>query len=474
MLATTRSTRLVLAAGLAAWIAAAVAIWLEAAPLGHDEAQYAIAAKDVIEGGYERWFYLSKGMSYLAVPGVLAGGSELALRLIPLVFGVGFVLAVWAVARRACGDETAAWTVAALAAARPYLRHAADLLSDMPAAACLLAATAVILGELRRTEGEGGEAGEGSGVGGVSWRAVLVAPLLAAAFYLRYASCVPIAFLGGAWLVLGWRGIARRPAPVLVAAALFLLLLVPHAVAAIRLTGSPLGILLESSQVVPNAYVGQGLVTYLASNPIAFYGVLMPPILVTGLVAAPVLAWRARDRAAGLLWLAAVPSIIVLALITEAQARYIFFGTALLAILGVDALRRALGRAPLGARRALGAAAAASLVATWAFVLAGQLRHGERRARSHAPTLRAAAAIRADAAGRVCRFLGQQYTQLDWYGGCRSAEAVGYPPPGVLLYVVRTTTGGWQPEVSGDPARHTVILDVPGVVHVERIGYPLR
>src|SRR5262245_20076874 len=129
--------RLVFAAGLAAWIANAVAIWLSAAPLGHDEAQYAIAAKDLLTGGYERWFYLSKGMSYVALPGVLAGGSELALRFLPMLFGIGFVLGVWAVARRAFGDVTAACIVVVLASARSYVKLSAELLSDMPAAACL-------------------------------------------------------------------------------------------------------------------------------------------------------------------------------------------------------------------------------------------------------------------------------------------------------------------------------------------------
>jgi hypothetical protein len=459
---TATPTRLLLAAGLAAWVASAVAVWLTAAPLGHDEAQYAIATADLLAGRPARWFYLSKGMSVVALPGVLAGGSELALRFVPLLLGVGFLLAAWLVARRTCGDATAAWTVAVLAGARPYLRLSAELLSDLPAAACLLAATAVIVAELPPGAAAAGERPRELQL--PRWRAVLAAPLLAAALYLRYASCVPIAWLGIAWLILGWRGIVRRPAPIIATAALFLLLCVPHAWSAIQLTGSPLGIFLESSRVVPNDYVGEGLAAYLTRDPFLHYGLLLPPILIAG-IAAP--RWRALR--ARLLWGVALASIAAIALITQAQTRYIFFGTALLAILGVDAIRRAIERLAPRPRRVIAACAAAVVALTWVLVLRGQLRRGPSRAASNAATLAAAEAIRTDAAGRRCTFLGRHDTQLEWYSGCRTAAAEAYPPPGLWLYVVRDRSPGWQPQLAGGPGRHTAILDVPELVRVERV-----
>jgi 4-amino-4-deoxy-L-arabinose transferase-like glycosyltransferase len=458
-------TRLVFAIGLAAWVANAVAIWLVAAPLGHDETQYAIAAKDLLAGAPERWFNLSRGATVVAIPGVLSGGSEIAMRLVPLLFGFGFVLAAWQVARRAFGDATAAWTVVALAVARSYMKFSAELLSDMPAATCLLAATAVILGELR----PGPAGGASDPDDRPRWRAVLVAPLLAAALYLRYASCVPIAFLGVAWLVFGWRGIARRPAPIVATAALFLLLCVPHARSAIELTGSPLGIVLESSRAVPNKYVGEGLVAYLMLNPFVLYGWLMPPILIAGL-ASVLAAWRSGARRAVFLWLVAIASIVVIALITEAQVRYIFFGMTLLAILGVDAILRTIEHRLPRARRSIAAGAAAVIAVVWVFVMLGQLRHGARRTKGEgAASFVAAEAIRNDAAGRPCEVLGRHDPQLEWYSGCRAAQVVAYPAPGVWLYVVRDQTPGWQPELSGGPGRHTALLDRPGFVRVERV-----
>lgn len=467
MLPAATLTRLVLAVGLAAWIANVVAIWLSAAPLGHDESQYAISAKDLLAGDPERWLYVSRGMTFIALPGTLAGGGELALRFIPLLLSIAFVLSAWLVARRAFGDATAAWTVVALAVARSYTKFSTDLLSDMPAATCLLAATAVILGELR--PGRAGPGATSEPDDRPRWRAVLVAPLLAAAFYLRYASCIPIALLGVAWLSFGWRGIVRRPAPIVATAALFLLLCVPHAWSAVELTGSPFGILFESRRIVPNAYVGEGLVSYLTVNPFVRYGWLMPAILIAG-IAAVLPASRSGHRRAVFLWLVAISSIVALALITEAQVRYIFFGVALLTMLGVDLIRRALERCPTRARRVLVAGVVAVIATVWVFVMLGQLRHGAARVGgASGATFVAAEAIRSDAAGRRCGVLGRHDPQLEWYSGCRAAQVVEYPPPGVWLYVVRDHTPGWQPELSGGPGRHTVILDRPGFVHVERV-----
>jgi hypothetical protein len=272
-----------------------------------------------------------------------------------------------------------------------------------------------------------------------------------------------------AWLCFGWREIVRRPAPIVATAALFLVLCVPHAWYAIALTGSPLGILLESRQVVPNSYVGEGLVTYLSWNPLVRYGWLMPPVLIAG-IAAIVPAARSGARRASFLWVVAVTSIVVLALITEAQTRYIYFGLTLLTILGVDVIRRAIEACSPRARRVIVACLLVVIATVWGFVMHGQLRHGASRAAgSDAPTFAAAAAIRTDAAGRRCEVLGQHDPQLEWYSGCRAAQVVAYPPPGVWLYVVRDRTPGWQPELSGGPGRHTTILDRPGFVHVERV-----
>ncbi len=299
-----RRTALLLAAGLVAWTASTAIVWLGGPPLGHDEAQYTLAAADLVGGEEPRWFYVSPGTSLLAVPGVVAGGGEVALRLPVFLLGIGFVLAAAAVAWRCFGAATAAWVVAVLAGMRSFTRLGAELLSDLPATALLLAGTAVIAAEATREDGP-------------RWRTLLAAPLLAGALYLRYASCVPIAILGAAALASGARPILRRPAPVAATAALFLALLVPHARTAIEVTGSPLGILLDSKDVPHRAWIAEGLADYVTVNPFVAYGVLAPPVLIAGLLAIR----RFRDRRTALLWTVAVLDIVAIGLISHAQVR---------------------------------------------------------------------------------------------------------------------------------------------------------
>src|SRR5688572_28308984 len=105
--------------------------------MGHDESQYAIAARDALAGDAPRWFYLSRGMTVVAAPGLWLGASELALRFVPLLLGVGFVLATWTLARRVVGATAAAWALVVLAGTRCVVRWSTELLSDVPAAACL-------------------------------------------------------------------------------------------------------------------------------------------------------------------------------------------------------------------------------------------------------------------------------------------------------------------------------------------------
>jgi hypothetical protein len=439
---------IVFAAGLAGWLAIAVMTWLSAQPLGHDEAQYAIAAQDVLDGTPARWGYLSVGMNALALPGVLAGGGEIALRLAPLVAGVLTVLAAAWVARRALGDAAAAWTVAVLAGSYAVARRAAELLSDLPAAGCLLAGTAIVVTELTR---EGAPRG----------RLVAAAPCFAAAFYLRYGSVLAIAAIGGAGLVVGWRAVRRRPGIAAGAIALFALLLVPHFLEARAATGSALGILRMSSDTLGDAYVGQALVTYVTSNPFLYYGAATAPVMLAGLAAIR----RHRDRRVRLLWLIAVTDIVVVGLTPVAQSRYIFLGIVLLVMLGADELHRLVRAREPAARRALGWIAAAAVAASWISVVITLQRLEDSRARRSAGTSAAIAAIRADARGAPCEVMARRSTQLQWYTGC---TAVYYPTAETLakkrVYLVHEPGSPHQPEREGRPGVPRVILEHPKAI----------
>lgn len=471
-----RSVKLVLAAGLAVWVGSAIILWLAAPPLGHDEAQYALAFQGMLRDGPLRWVYLSKGMHAVVAPGVWAGGSELAMRALPLLCGLGFALAAVHLAWRVFGATTAAWTMLALATAKPLVRRSTDLLSDFPSAALLLVGTTIVLVEATRPApaetGDPGEAGGGAAAGslpaGPSWRLLWAAPLFAAAFYLRYASCVPIAIIGVVALVIGWEGVRRRPRPALAAAALLAALLVPHLVDSVAIMGSPLGVLLQS-QRVPQSEVS-GLRTYLTSNPLTFYGFALAPLLLLG-VLSPV-GWirgergerkAPRDRRALALWLIGLADIVALGLTALGQARYILVGIALLVILGVELVRGFLAARPPPWRRALTAAAALALAIAAAFAIPSMLRQGEARRRATRPIFLVADVIRRDAEGKPCHFTANHYTQIEWYSGCDGHD---YPQAEALaeghhVYYVRDDSPGWQPSAEELAQPHVVVLEVP-------------
>ncbi|HTR54771.1 MAG TPA: glycosyltransferase family 39 protein [Kofleriaceae bacterium] len=427
------------------WLASLAVQVCASRPLGYDEAQYADAARDWLAGRASQLFYLSPGMNPIAAIGIALGGGERAMRVVPALLALVLAFAVWQLARRTSDELTATWTVSLLATARQFSQHGADLLSDLPAATCLIAATFVIAGELAREDGP-------------RWRFVVVAPLAALAIYLRYGSCIPLAVLGVSALALGLRSFSRRPAPVVVAVLGFAALLVPHAVTAMRLTGSPLGILVAGSTV---PYGGVGLVTYVTANPSAYYGWLLPPVLVAGIVA---IGW-VRDRGRALLWMTAIGDIAFVGLVTHARARYIVFGLVLLAILGVDLVRHAIATRSPRVQRAFGACALATLAAVSIRNGPATVRAARYADRSAAPTLAAGAAIRADAADSPCIVFGYHDSELEWHTHCVTVLVLD---PAELarkrVYVVRDAIPNREePDLDAFPGKHALVLDEPDV-----------
>jgi hypothetical protein len=400
----------------AVWAICALVRWVSVSPLSHDEAHYAIATRDALAGVPARWDYVSVGTEVIAAPGVAAGGSERELRLVPALLGIVFLVCAWRAAAVLGGEESAAWAIAVLAGTTPVTRFQIDLMSDMPSTACLIAAIAIIVGELRRDRGP-------------RWRLVAAAPLGAAALYIRYGSVVPLAIIGVATLVFG------KVTKQLVVAALAFAVCVPPVVST----------LLVSAGVPPPE---SGLSTY-AAHPIAYIGALATPLVVIAVAG----AWRDRW------WLYAavigVADIIALGVETHAQGRYILFGVVLLVAVGTAVVREFALQLVGPVRRALGALCAMAVVASWLAALTAAWGARDRRIAGMAPTLVACDAIRRDARGHACLVIGRHTTQLEWYSGCRSAyDATG------LAYVVRDDSGG--PDQPA-PVRGTVILQTQRV-----------
>ncbi|HET9992664.1 MAG TPA: glycosyltransferase family 39 protein [Kofleriaceae bacterium] len=409
------SDRQIVAAALGAWFMVGVLALASGPPLGHDEAAYAVAARD----DAPPWHYRSTGMIAIARLGLALGGSDLALRGLGLVLGAGMIVAAFALGKAAFDARTGAWAAVVLATAHPMAARSAELIGDLPATACLLGGVAVLLGELELARPR--------------WRIVWAAPLFAAAFYIRYGSAPVIAMIAVLALVLYARRLACLPvlATVVVAA----LLLVPHVVQSIETTGSPLGILRVSASMPRRAYLGEGLVTYVTSNPFRFYGAIVAPVMIAGLATLGL----TRRRAPWFVVLLALGQVISLGIQSHAQPRYVFFATALLVVAGVDVLRG--DRLDLAARGARVAVVACGLA--WLGLAIAIVPYQHYLARHRRPLYAAAAAVRDDAAGRPCAIAANLAPQLIWATGCEvviaktaAKLASPWPPAAVVEYVV--------------------------------------
>lgn len=438
-----RLARVVLVAGVLVWIANALLRWGSGVPLGHDEARYALDARDVLTGQPVRFLYAGGGMTVIAFPGVLAGATEQMLRLVPMLLGGGFLAASWYVARVLAGGRdsvTAAWTVGVLAGGTTLAYHSIELLSDLPSTACMLLAIALLIGELSRESGP-------------RWRLCLVAPLCVAAFHIRYGSCLSIASIGVVFVVVAALHGRLRTWPVLTTCVLAAALFVPHAVWAIAKTGSPTGILHISAAIPPPP---TSVLGYL-ERPVSMYGTLVAPLMAIGILAA-----RRSWPYAAILWVA-LAQLIVLSITTQAQARYIFLATVLLALLGVDALVRLVRLTDGKVRVACGFVALALVAASWVATLDRAARYRDRRIEGPARALIAGAIIAADRDPSArCEVLAHDTTRVEWYSGCVAVH-VASSQTGMTLYEVRT---GVDPSLPDGAVR---IAFLPGIVDVIRL-----
>jgi hypothetical protein len=298
--------------------------------------------------------------------------------------------------------------------------RSAELIGDLPATACVVAGVALLAGELSRDDGP-------------RWRLVWIAPLFSAGFYFRYGSAPVIAIASVAALLLWPRRVLR--APVLASIALLALLIAPHLISSLHETGSLLGILEVSSRMPRRAYVGEGLVTYLTSNPFRFYGGVVAPLLVAGLVR---LARPTRVRL--LFATVAIGQLLAIGLQSHAQPRYVFVATVLLVALGVD-LVTSVAWKPWLARTGAALAGLACIAALVMVVPVNRWVAGER-----APLLAASGAIAGDGIG-PCTFTSRVVTQLMWYTRCE----------GVLLRDVAALTQLVAPRVYLVSVPHAIV-----------------
>ena len=376
------------------WIVIAIIILLCNSPLGHDESAYAIIAH-----GVDRWPYRSPGTIALARLGALFGTAEWPLRLGVFLANSLVVVAVYTLGRVAYNSRTGAWAAAVIAGTGPMVMRSVEILGDLAAMTCTFFALAIIVSELTRKQG-------------ARWRLVTAAPALATAFYIRYGSAPLIAIALALTQIVWWERVRRRPWPMAAMIGCLGLALLPHLLSSHSITGSWTGILELSSGTPRRTYVGEGLVSYLTSNPFTFYGVLATPIMLVGLWG--FISNRIRSsRPTWFLTSLAIGQMIVLGLHNHAQPRYVFVATALLVIVGVDYVSVRFAQLRYGAALAI-----ASVSLAWGSVAVMVVPWAAKTAAARRPVVDAAAALRASSPSKRCIAFAKIVTQLQWYSGC--------------------------------------------------------
>lgn len=398
-----------------AWVAS------EPTPLGHDESAYALWARHWLEDTP------ATGVSAHRAPGVpavlalvqaLGFDGEPALRAVGVAAGGGLVAATWALGRMVAGPVPALVAAGVVASSPRVIDESARALTDVPAAALVVALTALVWWQLERSPRP-------------SWWLLAAAPLAAAAFYVRYAAVLPLGLVVVTALALWWPRVRAHARVVLATAGLGVALLVLYLVQATRVHGSPIAPLLAGRADTdhPVAAAVDGLVQLVTELPFATSGPVWAIAAVVGTVLGvrrAVADWRHRrlnraGRAAVLLLVVGWGQLLITAAVQEPIPRYLLVAVALLAVLAAAEGRAWLRhpRVSQAWRRGVVVVGVVVLVA-YAAVGVGYAFLNRVEQSAQLEPLRAAATTLAGE--RPCAVATGRVPQWTWYSGCAAVR----------------------------------------------------
>lgn len=282
------------------------------------------------------------------------------------------------------------------------LRRGTEYLSDIPSAALLVGVMIVIWREFQRPEGP-------------SYRLLWIAPWALLAFYLRYQSILSIGFIAVVSTVLWLPKIRRHPGPVVTSVAIGVIGFCPHALHAIRATGSPLGIIVNTGQAAVREFVGEGLVDYVS---LAFSGAggFVWPITTMALVSGTYLAGKQHDgrKKYWFLLLPALGQTLALGAISHGELRFIFFPVALGIVGGLLAIEEWISRQEPTTRDGAVIALGILLIGSVGISAAAARSSVEGRILSNEPVQLASELV----SGGDCGALTSYLPQVTYYSRC--------------------------------------------------------
>ena len=452
--------KVLLAAGLVGLgiVAIGTAVLVTAAPLGWDESVYALKAQAWLEGTPSTGFGIHRPVGMAAVAAVVFRISEsvLALRVGAAIASLLALVAVLRLGIMTRRTAAAVVTVVSFAAGQPYLRRAPEFLNDLATSGLLIGVLIIVW-----------RASESHERSLPLWYASV---LSGAAFYLRYGSALVVFVIVVVAGVMFHARVREQSRSIVIAATVLAALILPHLVYARSTTGSFLGILTKSSEAAGRAYLGDGLVRYVAWFPAKLTGAALAVVILVGF--AHVIVHRRsthpKDRLDRFVVTVAAISGIAVGLTVHGEQRYVFFNVLLLSFVGWSALLSHARDWSDGLRRVAAVAVVGALLLSFGT--------GVFEARLRSETLGDQRAVLRDVGDTLssdgpCVIVTSYIPQLTWTSGCATVTFTAAfrdsfaPTPGQPTYVVTFENGKRQPEQK----EFDEFLDRFGVISIQPI-----
>ena len=425
---------------------AVICVWLigRGAPLGHDEASYALKARTLANGTSSTYFwndYRAPGLPFVLRFAGLVASKDSVMRLTVVAFGGLLILFTWLIGRTLFDQTVGLVAAAGLAFSPTVVASSSAVWPDVPGAALGLGVLAILILSVRHDR--------------VSWWVLTAGPVAVLATVFRFGA--PLAIGIGAISIAIWRWSAvRRSVPqvaslaVLTAAGVTAVLAVPNALGG---ASSPLSAIraLADSNDFP---IYQGFVDYAQ----LYDFLLLTPtglVLALGLIWGTIHARRAPEGRApfGLVLGIALVTVLALAVTLHGEYRYLVPAYPWLWIAAGYGVVKASQVMP---RDLLLAGGTTVLVA---FVLSGISDGGAEMANSKERFLELRTVSREiDSAtdDGSCGVVTSYGPQVAWYSHCVTARysltdvrvsAASFPPD-PIVYVLVVQDGKRQPEAA--------------------------
>lgn len=391
-------------------------------PFGWDESVYASRSRSLVTDiPAAVWkIYRPPGLPVVGLLGGAFGFTDTSLRAVALVMSVLTLAGAWALARMLWGRLAAVIALLTLVGAPIVLDELVLFQTDLPAAGLLLAMMLVLWHEFERRPAP-------------TPLLLAAAPIAATAFYIRYGSIVAIGGVGLSAVLL-WHGSLLRHRRLVGATVIFgAILVAPHVIEAVALTGSPFGIVTSASDQVNTSGPVATAARYLAWLPAQLAHRLGFIVMAAGAIHVATIAFdaiRRREstvdaRRSLFLFVPAGVTAIGLVLTSHPEARYVMFPVILAIIAGAGAVAAAVGwlrvqPAFATRQRALDVAVLGGVVlaaVVVASVGARRIDTLERDGDRFRWWAEVGTAIRADADG-PCTVATTLAPIIGWYSGC--------------------------------------------------------